>query len=101
MNALSPDFSHHLSFLGESHEELTLGELTDSVLMMCERAAAIIDLVAMQFEGEGGKMSDAINAAALMAAVNEIQDIQAVTKAFYKNRDLRGLPPADHFNKAR
>lgn len=88
MSAFTPDFSHRLSFLGENHEELTLGELTDTVLMMCDRAAAIIDLVAMQFEGEGGKMSDAINAAALMAAINEIHDIQALTKAFYKNRGL-------------
>lgn len=88
MNALSPDFSHRLSYLGHNHEEFTLGELTDSILLMCDRAAAIIDMVALQFEGEGGKMSDAINQAALMAAVNEIQDIQAVTKAFYNNRGL-------------
>jgi hypothetical protein len=88
MKALYPDFSHHLSTIGNNCEEFTLGELTDSVLLMCGRAAAIIELVTLQFEGEASKLNDAINVAALTAAVNEIHDIEAVTKAFYNNRAL-------------
>lgn len=86
MNAFKPDFKHRLNALSHNREDFTVADLTDSILLMCERAAAIIDVVALQFDGEVGRMNDTINAAALMAAVNEIHDIEAITAAFHEKK---------------
>jgi len=89
MNAFNPDFSHRLNALSHNCEDFTAADLTDTILLMCQRAAAIIDVVALQFEGEVGRMNDVINSAALMAAVNEIHDIEAITTAFHEKKERK------------
>ncbi len=85
MSAFTPKFDHRLSNIHSGNDPLKLGDLTDTVLLSCERATAILHLISLQFEGEEvAKCSNAITANALDAAINEIKDIAAITRAYQR-----------------
>jgi hypothetical protein len=89
-NPLKPDFTHRLELSGKN-ADFTLGDLTDTVGLMTERAAAIVNMVSIQLESET-RSSDAILASALDAAYLEIKDINALIVAFSQNQQPQKTP---------
>ncbi|PPD44368.1 MAG: hypothetical protein CTY16_12045 [Methylobacter sp.] len=89
-NKLKPDFTHRLE-VSEKNAGFTLGDLTDTVGLMAERAAAIVNMVSIQLESET-RSSDAILASALDAAYLEIKDINALVVAFSQSPQAQKSP---------
>jgi hypothetical protein len=75
---LTPDFSHRLS-ASNSNEAI----LIDSVGLATDRALGVLHLILMDFYDDGGdRLSDALMAGAIDAAINEIQDVKAIVRAY-------------------
>lgn len=87
--SFQPDFKHRLSSCFNGNETFTTEDLTDTILLMCERADAIINAISLQFEGEYFLLSNEFNASSLHAASNEIKDIAAVVSAFTKANNAK------------
>lgn len=87
MNAFTPKFEHRLSAMSKAGKSITLGDFMDTVLLTCDRATAVLHLLSLQFENENmSKCSAEINAAALHAAIAEIQDIEAFVLAYHEQQ---------------
>ncbi|MEQ1639018.1 MAG: hypothetical protein ABL903_20340 [Methylococcales bacterium] len=84
MNNFKPDFSHRLNSLSIDHENFTLAALADTLILMSDRALAVINLMAVQYDGDRGQFSDAINSAALDTVDREINDIKETLSAFLR-----------------
>jgi hypothetical protein len=92
--SFQPDFKHRLSASIQANDTLTVSDFSDSVFLMCDRATAILNILCLQFEREeAARCSSAINANALYAAINEIEDIAAITRAFHRQDSSQ--PQAD------
>ena len=72
-NQTTPDFTHR--FVDDC--------LSDTINLMADRAISVLHLIALQFEGgDVSKMSDQIIYMSLDCVIQEIQDIQACSRAF-------------------
>lgn len=86
--SFTPDFQHRLSASIKENETLSVSDFSDTVFLMCDRTTAILNMLCLQFESEeAAKCSNAITANALDAAIKEVQDIAAVTRAYHKQHD--------------
>jgi hypothetical protein len=77
---LNPDFGHRMSAWHSKESTLT-----DSVLLMTDRALGVLQLIANQFYDEDcNRLNDALMTGAIDAAISEVEDIKALTKAYNK-----------------
>jgi hypothetical protein len=91
MSAFNPSFKHRLNASSAGSDTFSVSDLTDTLFLMCERAAAMVSVVAIQFEGgEAQQCSNAVNAVALDAVYHEIKDIEAVLMAFLNAEQDKG-----------
>jgi hypothetical protein len=79
------NFLHRVSAFLDDTGGIGDNDMVDTVKMMCERAVAIIEMVALQFEAGGRRCNDSLNESALSAAAHEIRDIMAVVDAYSSN----------------
>lgn len=76
---INPKFSHRLS---QNKTEFTVTDLTDTLLLMTGRAAAILEMMALSYSEDTAHLSSDVKETVLYAAINEISDMEAVIKAF-------------------
>lgn len=77
-NNLNVDFNHRLAYTSWSNEQ----SLTDSIGLMTDRALGVLYLLSGQFEDDGSRLSDALMCGAIDAAIQEVEDIKALVRAF-------------------
>ena len=94
MSSFNPNFSHRFSAMSKEGEAFTLDDLTDTIALMAERAAAMVMVISLQFESDDCSMlNNAINFSALNAVESEIKDIAAIVSAFGKAQPKTSPPP--------
>lgn len=90
MKSFNPNFTHRFSCMSAEGEAFTLDDMTDTIALMAERAAAMVSVISLQFESDDCSMlSNTINFAALHAVEQEIKDIAAIATAFSKSQDKK------------
>lgn len=55
---------------------------SDSINLMADRALSVLNLIQLQFESGASKLNDDLIFMSLDCVIQEIQDIQAYTRAF-------------------
>jgi hypothetical protein len=87
-SSLAVDFSHRLAFT----DCVKSGTLTDSLGLMTSRALGVLNLLSVQFEGDVSRMSDDLIYCAIDAAIHEIEDIKALSKAYSQAQYAKRKP---------
>lgn len=82
MKPIKPSFRHRFNATANL-ESFRLMDLVDTVLMMTEQATATLFAISIQFDDDKNHCSDAINSAALQAVINQVEDIEAIVKAYW------------------
>lgn len=88
MTLSNVDFSHRLNGIGAN----PLDDMEVTISIMTERALGVLHSIAVQFEQtNAGKVSDALLCGAIYSAIAEIEDMNAVIKAFIKLQEQKDV----------
>lgn len=78
---LNPDFKHRLSPIGDEADPRCVA---DTIIGMAERAKAVLVLLSGQFTDDVDKLNDQLIYQTIESVIREIEDINAVIRAYHE-----------------